>query len=162
AALHRRIFSDEVPFVVCDRRRGTTRATVRSPASYRSGVAALKAAGGGSVCVHRRRLPPDFSAMASRLRSQSDAVLFVCGDRREEPNPFLVRQVPVSLPSLRVRWAELPRIVDEYASDALAELRSREVRPTEVRFTDEDRRWVIERCPKTLEEIEKSTLRILA
>jgi len=34
--------------------------------------------------------------------------------------------------------------------------------PAEASFTDEDRQWVIERCPTTLEEIEKSTLRLLA
>src|SRR5215468_8287973 len=56
-ALHRRTLGPGSPFIVCDPRRGTQAASVRSPASRPSGLAAFEAAVGGSLCVRTRRLP---------------------------------------------------------------------------------------------------------
>src|SRR4051794_1803101 len=53
--LHRRTLGADRPFIICDPRRGTKAASVRSPASRASGVAALEAATGGSLCVRARR-----------------------------------------------------------------------------------------------------------
>jgi len=61
------------------------------------------------------------------------------------------------VPSLRVRTDELSRIVDEYAIDAVAELRA-----LRASFTDADRQWVLDNAPLTLPEIEKATLRLVA
>lgn len=52
---------------------------------------------------------------------------------------------------------ELPRIVDEYAIDAVAELRA-----LGEGFTAADRQWVLANAPLTLAEIEKATLRLVA
>jgi hypothetical protein len=61
------------------------------------------------------------------------------------------------VPSLRVRTDELSRIVDEYAIDAVAELRA-----LRASFTDADSQWVLDNAPLTLPEIEKATLRLVA
>src|SRR5882672_11345949 len=50
-ALHRRTLGPDKPFIICDPRRLTSTATVRSPASRTSGVAAFEAAIGGSLCM---------------------------------------------------------------------------------------------------------------
>src|SRR5262249_40120331 len=51
-ALHRRTLGDPAPFIVCDRRRRDTDASVRAPANLDSGCEALASASGGSMCVH--------------------------------------------------------------------------------------------------------------
>jgi len=104
----------------------------------------------------------DFSAMVTRLRDTDDVMLVICGNRREEMNPLIIRPVPLILPSLRTRGEEVQRVVDEFARDALTELTAGEAWRSDVRFTSVDRQWVIDRSPLTLDEIEKSTLRILA
>src|SRR6185369_15700221 len=53
--------------------------------------------------------------------------------------------------------SELPRIVDEYARDAIAALDAHK-----VRFTEADRQWVLEHTPLSLSKIEKATLRLVA
>jgi hypothetical protein len=70
-------------------------------------------------------------------------------------HPFLTLPIPIRVPPLRARVGELPRIVDEYAVDAVAELSAREKGAGEARFTEADRRWVLESDPATLAEIEK-------
>jgi hypothetical protein len=161
-AIHRRVMGSEPPFVVVDLRRGDSLETIKSPASYESGVEAFKAARGGTLCIHRRPRPKDYSEMVARLRGVDDVMLIVCGAGRDDSEALAARPVPVRVPSLRTRTKELPRIVKEYARDAIAELRARDVRPPEGRFTERDRRWVLERCPMTLEEFEKATLRLMA
>jgi len=157
-ALHRRTLGDEQPFIVCDRRRGDTVASVRSPDNYMSGVAAFAAATGGSLCVRHSRPPKDFSSMIALLRDPSARVqLIVCADARHDTDPFVTLPVPIRVPSLRTRTDELPRIVDEYAADAIAKLKV-----PETSFTSADRQWVIKHSPMTLGEIEKATLRLVA
>src|SRR6185503_7575009 len=78
-SLHRRILGADRPFVVCDPRRGNTRASARSPANLESGVDAFRAASGGSLCVRRKRLPDDFAAIVPRLRRVHDVqYIIVC------------------------------------------------------------------------------------
>jgi hypothetical protein len=156
-ALHRRALGAELPFIVCDRRRGNTGASVRSPANHATGVAAFEAAVGGSLCVHTRRLPRDFSSVVTRIRATSDVQIIVCSDGRDDTHPFLTLPVPIRVPSLAVRTDELPRIVDEYAVDAVDELH-----PLGAGFTAADRQWVLNNAPLTLAEIEKATLRLVA
>jgi hypothetical protein len=156
-ALHRRTLGADRPFIVCDPYRRNTPASVRSPMNHETGVAALKAAAGGALCVRSRRLPRDFSSVVARLRSTDDVQLIVCADARFDAHPFLTLPVPLRVPSLTVRTDELPRIVDEYAVDAVAELR-----PLGAGFTAADREWVLQNAPLTLAEIEKATLRLVA
>jgi hypothetical protein len=158
-ALHRRALGADRPFVVCDPRRrdGEDYESVRSPVNYGTGVAAFKAAVGGSLCVRSRRLPRDFSSMVARIRATSDVQIIVCSDRRYDIHPFLTLPVPIGVPSLAVRTDELPRIVDEFAIDAVDELGA-----LGEGFTAADREWVLLNAPLTLAEIEKATLRLVA
>jgi hypothetical protein len=162
-ALHRRTIGVDAPFVVGDPRRFDTDATVRSPANYASAVAGFTAATGGTLCLHCRRLPRDFPSMVAMARTIHASVqLMICADARFDAHPFLVLPAPIRVPSLLTRTEELPRIVDEYARDAVEELRSREERRPGVAFTVADRQWVLDNSPRTLGEIEKATRRIAA
>jgi hypothetical protein len=156
-ALHRRTLGANRPFILCDPRRRNTGASVRSPANQGSGVAALVAAAGGSLCVRGSRLPHDFLYMVSRLRSTDNVQYIVCSDVDHEPDPLLVMPVPIQLPSLADRRVELPRIVDEYALDAIAALGVHN-----TCFTDPDRAWILEYRASSLSEIEKATMRLVA
>jgi hypothetical protein len=157
-ALHRYILGSDKPFVVCDPQRRNVPASVRSPENRGRGVAAFKAATGGSLCVRSSRLPDDFTRMLGLVRDPNASVLIVvCGSGRYDTHPFLTLPAPIRVPSLRTRTSELPRIVDEYALDAIAALGARD-----GCFTDDDRTWIIEHSPLTLLEIEKATLRLVA
>ena len=157
-ALHRRTIGADQPFVLCDPRRTDPRASVRAPTSCESGVAAVRAALGGSLCVLRRRIPRDLRSMAMLLRGPDAPVqLIVCADASHDLDPFLLRPAPILIPPLRARASELPRIVDEYARDAISTLGA-----DATGFADADRTWVLEHAAGSLSEIEKATLRIVA
>jgi hypothetical protein len=157
-ALHRRTLGAEQPFIVCDRRRNVGAESTRSAANQASGVTAFQAAHGGSLCVRASCLPNDFSSMVALVRNPGASVqLIICADARFDTHPFLTLPVPIRVPPLATRVKELPRIVEEYAADALRELGARD-----RCFTDDDRTWIIEHCPLTLPEIEKAALRIVA
>jgi hypothetical protein len=156
-ALHRRILGPEKPFVVCDRRRRNTPGSVRSPMNHNSAVVALQAARGGSLCVRRKLLPRDFPAMVAQLRTMDDVQLIVCADARDDFHVFLTRPSPIRIPSLITRKKDLPRVVDEYARDAITALGAHK-----VRFTEADRQWILDHTPLSLSQIEKATLRLVA
>lgn len=158
SALHRRTLGTGRPFIVCDPRRRDAPASVRSPANQENGVAALDAARGGSLCVRSSRLPRDFSTVAALVRDPGVHVQFiVCADLRSTNEVLLTVPVPITIRSLRDRVCELPRVVDEYALDAITAL-------GEHRncFSDHDRAWVLEYASSSLMEIEKATLRLVA
>ena len=154
-ALHRRTLGPDRPFVLCDPRRHNGKESVRSTANYRTSAVAAKMAIGGSLCVRKARLPRNFSTMLAEIR-EGDAYiqLIVCSSHQNE-NALLT--TPVHVPSLQERTKDLPRIVDEYALDAVAALN---VPPAS--FTSEDRVWVLKHAARSLEEIEKATLRLVA
>jgi hypothetical protein len=156
-ALHRRTFGADAPFVVCDPRRSTTGATVRSPANHDSGGAACLAARGGTLCMRARRLPRDFASIINLVRDPRSCVQLVVCWPRQDAHPLLVSPSPITVPLLRDRADELGRIIDEYAIDALHALEA----PAGC-FTDDDRAWVIEHATGSFDEIEKATLRIVA
>ena len=155
-ALHRRTLGTERPFVVCDRRRGNTPASPRSPANHASGLAALAAAEGGSLCVRAGRLPRNFSALVAQLRGADNVQFVVCAHERDADHPFLVRPAPIHLPPLADRAAELDRVITEYAADACAELGE-----PPGSFTKSDHAWVRQHAT-TLAEVDKATLRLVA
>ena len=153
-AIHRRALGPDRPFVVCDPRRGNTRATVRAPANYLDVDAAFAAAAGGSLCVRRRRLPDQFAALAERLRS-SHEVQYICLD--ESSLQWLVRPGPIEIPSLHERHQEIPRIVDECLLDAVSEL------PWAASLNEQDRAWLIDSASSsTFSDLEKSIARLIA
>jgi len=155
-ALHRHTLGADRPFVVCDPRREHMEASVRSAANRQRGLPGLAAALGGSLCVRRDRLPPDFPAVLARLRQPTTRVqLLVCGQDHRDHEPS--QAAPIHVPSLKARGSERPRIIDEYVVDAAAALA---VSPTT--FTRDDRAWVQKHSASSLPEIEKATLRLTA
>ncbi len=157
-ALHRRILGAGRPFVVSDPRRQDTPATVRVPKNRVSGPMAFRAARGGSLCLHEAHRPRDPRSMAALIRGPGAKVqIIVCGNARDELHPYLLRPAPILIPRLRDRASEIPRIVDEYAADAISALGA-----SEADFNDTDRTWVLDHAATTLREIETATLRLVA
>jgi hypothetical protein len=94
----------------------------------------------------------------AKLRDPStDVQLVVCADAFQATHPFLVRPVPLLVPPLTARAHELPRIVDAYARDAIEALGA-----DRTGFTTADQRWVLDRAPRSLVEVETATLRLVA
>ncbi|HWO22350.1 MAG TPA: hypothetical protein VNO30_26510 [Kofleriaceae bacterium] len=139
-ALHCRAVGTDRPFVICGRQRGEA-------------TAAANAARGGSLLVRRHRLPGDFRSAVALVRDPTAAVqLVVCSGARHVSHPFAALPVPIVVPSIRERAHEVPRIVDEYASDAARTL-------GDAWFSDLDREWVLKHAAGSLSEIETATLR---
>ncbi len=149
-ALHHRTLGIDRPFVLSDPRRKDT------ATNFRSGVDAVRAARGGSLCVRYRWLPLHFPALVEKVRDPATAVQFIIiTDVRQALHPFLVLPLPIVVPALKRRARELPQIVDEYASEALFKLGA-----DAACFTSDDRSWVIEHAAKSLTEIGQATMRI--
>jgi hypothetical protein len=153
-ALHRRTLGVDRPFVVCDPRRRDGKESVRSAGNHRTGAAAAQAAAGGSLCVRAKRLPPDFPAVLAGVHEPgTGAQLIVCLDREDASS----LSEPIEVPLLSTRAQDLPRIIDEYALDAIAALGA-----PAASFQPDDHRWVLEHAAASLPEIEKATLRRVA
>lgn len=95
--------------------------------------------------------------MVSLLRCTDNVQYIVCSVEDDESDPLLVVPAPIRLPPIADRSRELPRIVDEYAVDAIAMLSAHH-----SCFTDTDRAWILEYRASSLSEIEKATLRLVA
>jgi hypothetical protein len=155
-SIHRHALGDERPFVVCDPRRRSSEATVRSAENHETGLQALAAAWGGSLCVRNRRLPRDFDQVVSVLRGPETRVqLIMCAGQTDDCRSYLAR--PIIVPSLAGRELELDRIIEEYAEDAILDLGA-----PRVGFLAIDHEWVREYGASSLTEIEKATLRLVA
>jgi hypothetical protein len=157
-ALHRHTRGVDAPFVVCDPRRRNMKASVRSPANYQSGLEALREAARGTLCM-RSRLPHDFAELVAGRHDPDPRVGLIVCPSQNDPGEDLAAPLPIYVPPLSERASELPRIVEEYAAEAIAALRP--LRP-EGRFTAGDLRWVVECAGTSLPEIEKATLRVVA
>jgi hypothetical protein len=156
-ALHRRVLGPAARFVVCDPRRGDLPASVRSPANMCSAVMASDVAAGGSLCVRSRRLPLDLPDLMRLLDPPDNRVqLIVCMGSRERSR-LPTCPMPIEVPPLGIREVELPRIIQAYAEDALSELCA-----APFCFSDEARNWVMKHSARSLSEIEKATLRVVA
>ena len=156
--IHRRARGDDRPFVVCDPRRRAGKETVRSPQNAASGLDGLAAAVGGSLCVRTRRLPRDFRDVLRELRSPNLQVqLVVCADRRTDC--AIYGGTPIEIPPLADREAELDVIIQQYAADAVTELRPLSAAAA---FLPADATWVRRHARRSLSEVEKATLRLVA
>jgi hypothetical protein len=154
--VHRRMFGAERPFVMCDPDRQRVDENVRAAQNYNVGMEALAAAKHGTLCIWNNKLPRDFAAMNAALQNADGRpLLIVCTHQPHEAEAF--GAAPVTVPHLRERKAELPRIIDEYALEACAELGL-----PRARFPNEDRAWVVEHEASSLSKIEKATLRLRA
>lgn len=152
-ALHRRISDPDQPFVVCDPRRGDQPASVRAPASRGTLAGAREAAEDGTLCLSLRRPPPDLTASAPLLYAAEDTMLIVCA--AEPVSALALRPAPLVVPPLASRAQDLPRIIDEYAAEAVADLGSGS-------FTASDCEWVLQNAATSLDEIDKATRRLVA
>lgn len=154
-ALHDRALGPDRPFILCDPRRRDRAASVRVVRACGTVAGALDVAAGGSVCVRARRLPRDFPALLDKVREPGASIqLIVCQYRTDTVFPL---STPIDVPSLVTRTQDLPRIIAEYALDALATL---EV--PDGSFQPDDHRWALERAATSLVEIEQATLRRVA
>jgi pSer/pThr/pTyr-binding forkhead associated (FHA) protein len=155
-AIHRRAFGADRPFIVCDPRRRQSKATARSPENYQTGMSALEAAIGGSLCVRHLRLPKDFRTVVTALRAPSPQVrLTVCAQTAATCEEYLA--VPITIPPLATRPDEIDQIITEYAEDAIRELGA-----SRTGFLPADRDWVRTHSASSLPDIEKATLRLVA
>ena len=154
-ALHRLMLGSDRPFIVCDPRRRTTRASIRAAANQETGLRALASAAGGSICVRGHRLPGDFPLLLDRLRTPDARVqLFVCSGGSGNNRDFL--PAPIVVPPLHERETELPRIIEEYVRDAVATLG---VLTSDL--SGADHQWIQDNAA-TLPEIEKAASRLVA
>jgi hypothetical protein len=129
--------------------------SVRSAGNSETGLAAMRRARSGSLCVWSRRLPHDFADVRLALRDPATRVqLIVCAESRRHTKPYLVE--PIIIPSLSSRAHELPRIIDEYADEAAAAVSAA------VHLTASDRDWIMRNSASSISEIEKGTRRLLA
>jgi pSer/pThr/pTyr-binding forkhead associated (FHA) protein len=155
-SIHRHALGPDRPFVVCDPRRREGKATVRSAENHETGLGALAAAVGGSLCIRSQRRPRDWSAVIAALRHPGSRVqLVVCAQAPEDCEPFLA--APITVPPLASRADELGRIIAEYSEDAIAELGT-----LRTSFLPADRDWVRIHSAASLPDIEKATLRLVA
>ena len=155
-ALHRRVRGADAPFVVCDPRRGDLPASVRSPASRRSAMAAFELAAGGSLCVPNRGLPPDLPELLKSFYEPDHRVQLIVCTQRHGRDKLLGGLMPIEVPPIGARETELSRIVHAYAGDAIAALNA----PASS-FSNDDHRWVMQDA-RSLSKIEKATLRVVA
>jgi len=152
--LHRHVLGDEHPFVLCDPRRHDTKAGAPLE-NHTTGMTALGAATGGSVCVRSKRLPRDFAKLVAVLRDPGARVqLIFCGPRPPDRTELVL--APIKIPALSARHHELDRIIEEYAREAAVALRS------SAPFTETDCDWVRTHAATSLPEIEKGAWRTVA
>lgn len=146
--IHRHTLGGERPFVLCDPRRRDSGGEVHA-----SGMAALRAASGGTMCVWPRRLPRDYAELVAALRDPSTRIqLIACGPGEGPP----IASAPIAVPAITERADEIDQLIDAYAQDAVAALGISDT-PNEV-----DRGWVRKHSAGSLLDIEKGTLRIAA
>lgn len=151
--LHRHALGDKRPFLVCDPRRVRADPNARAAANFDSGMMALAAAAGGTLCVWQGRQPDDFDKVVAARRDPACRVqLVVCSHTLQHRDPLIAS--PIVLPPLAKRATELNRIIDAYAADAVAELGGS--------FAPSDRVSVRRHEAATLAQIEKATRRLVA
>lgn len=154
--LHREVIGADRPFIVSDPRRISGAASARSPENHASGMDAIRAATGGVVCMWAPRLPADFASVIAQLREPGNATrIIVCAHALDGLSS--VAATPLRVPPLAIRGDELPRIVREYAADAMAALGV-----ADSSFTTRDEEWIIARRPRSLPDVETATMRLVA
>ncbi|HEX8115558.1 MAG TPA: FHA domain-containing protein [Kofleriaceae bacterium] len=157
-SLHDHARGGDKPFVLCDPRRRGAKADVRLATNITDVRHALQSAVGGSLCLLRRRMPRDASAVLDEIRSSNPRVqLIVCMYESERIPIESLLAYTIDIPPLAAREHELGQIISEYAMEAMRELRT-----ARSIFTAEDHEWVRTFSASSLSEIEKGTRRLVA
>jgi pSer/pThr/pTyr-binding forkhead associated (FHA) protein len=152
--LHHRIVGANQPFALCAPRGPSMDANLRGIATIDKGLAAIAAARGGSLCVRSRRPPLELVRLVSLLRQPNVPVqLMICDDSRTDAPSALA--LPITIPSLLSRYAELPRIVEEYCRDAADAFGTR-------MDSGEIRAWIFRHASTAIPDIERAAYRLFA
>lgn len=153
-AIHDRVLDDvrPRPFVVCDPRRHQRGEDVRSPENVATWTDAVRQADGGSLCVWSRRLPRDFGGIRS---AAACALVIVCTESGMTSKPYHIE--PLTVPRLKDRQQDIPRIILECTADAVWKLD-----PASVGLALVDRYWISRHSASTVTEIAKGTRRLVA
>jgi hypothetical protein len=134
------------------------RADPRKPASVENAPelrAALDAARGGTLCVWAERPPDGFGAWRERMfEPAADVRLAICARPVDDVTRILAE--PIAIPPLAERGAELEGVIDGYIEDARAALRAT------VIPDPRDRAWIRRYADRSLPQIERAALRLVA
>jgi len=157
-ALHQRALGDDKPFIVCDPRRLSMRSTPRSAENFADVRAAMHAAAEGTLCVWAHRLPANFDLARAELdRPGSRLRLVICNYALSDGQERVPVGAAITLTDLAQRSAEVDRVINEYAADAIISLGAKR-----SSFTSDDLAWTKRRRPQSLGEIETTVTRLVA
>lgn len=151
--LHRYTLGESRPFIVCDPRRKRADSSARSATNYTSGMEALSAAAGGTLCIWQNRRPDDFDqVIEARRRNPAMRVQLVVCTHTLQPTAPLIAS-PIVFPPLSERSSELDRIIDAFAADAGA--------TPGATLTLVEREWIYQHEGTSLSRILKATRRLI-
>jgi FHA domain len=155
--LHARSPRRQRPFVFCDPKQKSTRASSHHPAIEPSATGALAAAEKGTICFRSTKLPEDFAVLSLSRRSRPTPVqIIICAAGLDEVGAF--RAAPLPIPPLQLRKEEVGRIIDAYAKDACSWIEG----ASNHALPAEDRTWIADHSAESIPEIEKGASRLIA
>ncbi len=153
--IHRHTFPSG-PFIECNPRRIDTEERVHAPRNIRDGVAALKGAMSGTLCLHADRRPSNFTDILTKHRRvASRAQVILCSPKiGSEPGSINIR------PFANRSHADQDRIVRTLGAAAVQGLRP-ELDSAPVALHADDLAWTRQQAT-TFGEIEKTAARLTA
>ncbi len=155
--LHSRVIGPDHPFIVCDPRRKTTPADIRSPTNIVLAEEALGAARGGSLCIRWNRLPKNYELIQRAARDpDAGAQMIVCRPSPTGDSAESLEKTTIEIPPLSARGRELPQIIYEYLVDAA------ELFEVTTSIYEEDLAWILEHSARSFHEIDKGAHRLTA
>jgi FHA domain len=152
--LHRRVFDDKAPFVVCAPHRLSVAENVTVAETLEEGLAQLRAARHGTLCVRAPHVPADYLKVTEVLRDPRVVVQLVVCDNT--PASERVIDCPITIPLPVDRGNELPRLIEEFCEDAAAEF------DTSAPDIATHRMWILRYAADTVPEIATSAHRLAA
>jgi hypothetical protein len=154
-SIHRRVLGIGCPFIMCDPRQRPREESARLAENCRTGADAVDSANGGTVCLRSQWLPRDEELIFAALQDPCRQLCVMVCSALQKPRCLVANQIVI--PPLRSRMDELDRIIDEYVSDAAADL-SIDSRI----FLPEDRQWVRDNDSASLARVQRATRYTLA
>jgi hypothetical protein len=152
--LHRRLLDASRPFATLYPKNEDGRDLSAAVANYRTVDDALLAVSGGTVCVCLRRTPAP--TLRELLAARTHTQIVVCARPRDID--VLTAYNAIEVPPLARRADDdIERVVDEFAAEALDELRAR---PSS--YTATMRAWLARHAARDLPTLEFATRRLVA